>query len=148
MALELPSDFSEFLRLLSSRNARYLVVGGWAVAWHGYPRSTQDLDVWISVDDTNAEAVVDAIREFGFDTPNLSRDLFRTRDRIVRMGHPPIRTKVMTSISGLQFDDAWERRIEATFGDLQFPLINLDDLKSNKRAAARHKDLDDLEHLP
>jgi hypothetical protein len=79
MAIELPRDFSEFLRSLSSRGVRYLVVGRYAVAWHGYPRSTQDLDVWIGIDPANAVAIAEAIREFGFDTPNLSARLFLER---------------------------------------------------------------------
>ncbi len=148
MAIELPRDFSEFLRSLSARGVRYLVVGGYAVAWHGYPRSTQDLDVWIGIDAVNAVAVAEAIREFGFDTPNLSARLFLERGRVVRMGYPPVRIEVLTSVSGLEFDDAYGRRIEANFGGVTVPLINLDDLKTNKRAAARHKDMDDLEHLP
>jgi predicted nucleotidyltransferase len=148
MAIELPRDFSEFLKSLSSRGVRFLVVGGYAVAWHGYPRATQDLDVWIGIDPGNAAATVDAIREFGFDTPNLSEALFLERDKVVRMGFPPIRIEVLTSISGLEFEEAWTRRIQADFGSVTAPLINLEDLKTNKRAAARHKDLDDLEHLP
>ena len=148
MAIELPRDFSEFLRSLSSRGVRYLVVGGYAVAWHGYPRSTQDLDVWIGIDPGNAAATADAIREFGFDTPNLSEALFLERGRVVRMGYPPIRIEVLTSVSGLEFEDAWSRRIEADLGSATVPILNLEDLKTNKRAAGRHKDLDDLEHLP
>jgi predicted nucleotidyltransferase len=148
MAIELPPDFSEFLRSLTSRGVRYLVVGGYAVAWHGYPRSTQDLDVWIGIDPVNAAATAEAIREFGFDTPNLGAALFLERGRVVRMGYPPIRIEVLTSVSGIEFEDAWGRRIEAELGSVTVPLINLEDLKTNKRAAGRHKDLDDLEHLP
>ena len=148
MAIELASDFSEFLRLLSSRGVRYLVVGGYAVAWHGYPRSTHDLDVWVAIDPANGDAVVDAIREFGFDTPNLDARLFLEKGRIVRMGYPPIRIEVLTSVSGLDFDGAYDRRVEANVGGLNVPMLSLEDLKTNKRAAGRHKDLDDLEHLP
>jgi len=121
MAIELPSDFSEFLRLLTSKGVRYLLVGGYAVAWHGYPRSTQDLDIWIDVDGANAEAVVEAIREFGFDTPNLTRELFLEKGRIVRMGHPPIRIEVMTSVSGLDFADAYAGRVETVIGGRNVP---------------------------
>ena len=148
MAIKLPQDFSEFLKLLNSRGVRYLVIGGYAVAWHGYPRSTQDLDVWVGVDSENAAAVSDAIREFGFDSPNLTSELFEERGRIVRMGHPPMRIEVLTSVSGIEFEDAYRNRDEADLGGVTVPILSRADLKTNKRAAGRHKDLDDLEHLP
>ena len=136
------------LEMLSSRRVDYLVIGGYAVSWHGYPRATQDLDVWIAMEETNAAAVVEVIRQFGFDTPNLTERLFLERGRIVRMGNPPIRIEVLTTISGLEFQQAYERRVQADLGGVIVPMISLEDLKKNKRAAARHKDLDDLEHLP
>lgn len=148
MAIELPDDFSEFLRSLNSQGVRYLIVGGWAVAWHGYPRATQDLDIWIAIDAENATNTVAAIREFGFDTSNLAPELFLETSRIVRMGHPPMRIEVLTSVSGLEFDEAWAHRVKTRFGSVDVTLLDLSDLKTNKRAAGRFKDLDDLEHLP
>lgn len=148
MAIELPRDFSEFLRSLSTHSVRYLVVGGYAVAWYGYPRATQDLDIWIGIDAANAANVTAAIREFGFDAPNLNEALFLGPGKVVRMGFPPVRIEVLTSVSGLDFESAYSRRVEATIGGETVLLIELDDLKANKRAAGRHKDLDDLEHLP
>jgi len=148
MAIELPRDFSEFLRSLTSHGVRYLVVGGYAVAWYGYPRATQDLDIWIGVDAANAENVTAAIREFGFSAPNLDQSLFLGPNKVVRMGFPPVRIEVLTSVSGLEFEPAFARRVEAEFGGESVWLIELEDLKANKRAAGRHKDLDDLEHLP
>lgn len=148
MAIELARDFSEFLRSLTSHGVRYLVVGGYAVAWYGYPRATQDLDIWIGIDAANAESVTAAIRDFGFSAPNLAASLFLGPGKVVRMGFPPVRIEVLTSVSGLDFDSAFSRRVEADLGGQSVWLIDLEDLKANKRAAGRHKDLDDLEHLP
>lgn len=148
MDLELPNDFKEFLRLLRARGVEYLVVGGWAVIYHGYPRATDDLDVWIAVSPTNAERVVNVFREFGFDVPELSTNLFLKGDSIVRIGVEPVRIEVMTSISGVQFEECYRGRLETTLDEEPVSLINLDHLRRNKKASGRLKDLSDLENLP
>lgn len=146
--LPLPADFLGFSRSLAARGAEYLVVGGYAVGWHGYPRSTGDLDVWVSRRDPNPERVAAAIRDFGFDVPDLTADLFREPDRLVRMGNPPLRIEVMTSISGVDFEDCWRERDEAVVDGQTIPLISLRHLRLNKKASGRFKDLADLENLP
>ena len=146
--IELPPDFREFLKLLNVHNVEYLLVGGFAVGFHGYPRSTSDIDIWVGRSPENAVRVVAAIREFGFDTPNLSPDLFQQDRKIVRMGNPPIRIEVMNIIDGVTFDQCRENRIAADFDGIPVPVIGLSDLKANKKASARPKDLDDLDHLP
>ena len=148
MVIELPPDFKEFLRLLNCHNADYLVIGGFAVAFHGYPRSTSDIDIWVGCSPENATRVVSAIREFGFDTPNLTPELFQQQRMIVRMGHPPVRIEVMNSIDGVVFDQCRENLIETDFDGILVPVIGLSDLKINKKASGRPKDLDDLEQLP
>jgi len=148
MAIELPRDFSEFLRLLNDREVRYLVIGGYAVGYHGYPRATNDLDVWIAIAPDNAARVVGALEEFGFGSAELTTDLFLKEDSIIRMGLPPMRIEILTTISGVSFETCYRDRVEGVFGGTEVTLISLDDLKRNKRASGRYKDLDDLEHLP
>jgi len=148
MDVELPSDFREFLRLLADSEVEYLVIGGYAVGYHGYPRATQDLDVWIASHPENADRMVEVLRRFGFDVPELNRDLFLKEDTIVRMGLPPIRIEVATTLSGVEFARCFANRVEDDLDGVHVSIISLPDLKANKKAAGRHKDLDDLEHLP
>lgn len=148
MVIELPPDFREFLKLLNDHNVEYLLVGGFAVGFHGYPRATSDIDIWVGRSPENAKRVVAAIREFGFDTPNLTPELFLEERKIVRMGHPPVRIEVMNSIDGVVFDQCRENLIETDFDGISVPVISLPDLKVNKKASGRPKDMDDLEHLP
>lgn len=147
MAISLPSDFQEFLKLLNAQKIKYLVIGGYAVGYHGYPRATKDLDVFVALDPKNAKKLVAALQEFGFDTPDLSPDLF-LQDRIVRMGVPPLRIEVTTQISGVTFEECYKNRVVAVLDGVRVNLIGLAKLKKNKKASGRHKDLDDLEHLP
>lgn len=148
MDIELPPDFREFLRSLNVHRVKYLLIGGYAVGYHGYPRATQDLDVWVPPDLKNAERLVAALREFGFDMPELIPALFLEEQRIIRMGVPPLRVGIATGISGVQFEQCYRRRVTSVIDGIRVNLINLSDLKRNKRASGRHKDLDDLEHLP
>lgn len=147
--MQLPPDFKEFLRLLNENRVKYLLIGGYAVGYYGYPRATNDLDVWISLDSENAVKVVSALRQFGFQAPELTESLFLQENKIIRMGNAPMRIEVATSISGVTFDQCYSRRVTAVLGGgLDVPVISLQDLKANKRASGRHKDLDDLENLP
>lgn len=148
MAIELANDFKEFLKLLNIHDVKYLLIGGYAVSYHGYPRATNDLDVWVAVHPDNAERLVQAVQDFGFVTADLSTALFLQEDKIVRMGRPPIRIELLTSISGVEFADCFARRLLAEVDGVPVNLINLDDLKQNKRASGRYKDLNDLENLP
>ncbi|MFZ0132586.1 MAG: hypothetical protein WAK95_08575 [Desulfobacterales bacterium] len=144
----LPQDFKEFLRLLNSHGVEYLLIGGYAVAYHGYPRATADMDIWVAMEPENANKIVAALKEFGFDLPELSTDLFLIPEKIIRMGAPPIRIEIMTSISGVTFGDCYASRVADDLDGVSVSLISLEDLKGNKKASGRYKDLDDLEHLP
>lgn len=148
MVIELPPDFKEFLRLLNCHTVDYLVIGGFAVGFHGYPRATSDIDIWISKSPENVIRVVAAIREFGFDTPNLTPELFLQQRKIVRMGHPPVRIEVMNEIDGVTFEDCRSGRVLTEFDGISVHVIGLADLRRNKTASARPKDLDDLQQLP
>jgi predicted nucleotidyltransferase len=146
--INLPSDFKEFLKLLNARGVKYLLIGGYAVAYHGYPRATADMDLWIAIHPDNADNLVASLKEFGFNLPALSRDLFLREDQIIRRGVPPIRIEIATSISGVSFEECYGARITDVLDEVEVPIISLHHLKANKKAAGRHKDLDDLENLP
>ncbi|MDO8970637.1 MAG: hypothetical protein Q7U74_08115 [Saprospiraceae bacterium] len=145
--IRLPKDFKEFLQLLNDHHVEYLLVGGYAVGYHGYPRATADLDIWVAVTPRNARQLVEVFREFGFDVKGLKEDLFLQENKIIRIGEPPLRIEVMTSVSGVDFDACYQQRIVDTIDGIQVNFINLENLKTNKLAAGRHKDLNDLENL-
>lgn len=144
----LPIDFKEFLQLLNAHKVEYLLVGGYAVGYHGYPRATIDLDLWVARHSQNAKKLVLVLRNFGFDVEGLSEDLFLEENKIVRMGEPPIRIEIITSASGVNFKECYNNRVIDSFDDVPVNVISLKHLKLNKKAAGRHKDLDDLENLP
>jgi predicted nucleotidyltransferase len=146
--IRLPPDFKEFLRLLSSHRVEYLLIGGYAVGYHGYPRPTGDMDVWIAVSSRNAARVVAALVEFGFRAEDVPTALFAEAGKIVRMGLPPMRLEILTTISGVEFAACYARRVEVEVDGVAVNLICLDDLRTNKKASGRHKDLNDLEQLP
>jgi hypothetical protein len=148
MDITLPPDFKEFLRLLNTHAVEYLLIGGYAVGYHGYPRATNDMDIWIAIHPDNAERMVTVLRAFGFDTPDLSIDPFLQEHTMVRMGLPPMRIEVLTTISGVQFAACYAERVTAMIDGVDVNLISLPYLKANKQASGRYKGLDDLEHLP
>jgi predicted nucleotidyltransferase len=146
--INLPQDFKEFLQLLNDHEVKYLLVGGYAVGYHGFPRATVDMDIWVAINPKNAQKMVAVLEEFGFNFPELNVDLFLERDKIIRMGVPPMRLEILTSVSGVEFEICYQNRIIAELDGVQIDMIGLDDLKRNKLAAGRHKDLNDLENLP
>jgi len=148
MDMVLPPDFKEFLHLLKSKNIRYLLIGGYAVGYHGYPRATNDMDIWIAMDPKNAERIVLALKEFGFDTPQLSKKLFLKKNNIVRMGIAPMRIEILTTISGVNFEECFQQKVVDEIDGIEVYIIGLHQLKMNKQASGRHKDLDDCENLP
>lgn len=145
--IPLPPDFSDFLKLLNEHEVQYLLIGGYAVNFHGYVRATADMDVWINRSLSNAKKIVNTLRQFGFDVESLSPELFLNKDKVIRMGVPPIRIELLTSISGVVFNECYEDRIKKKWEGITVNIINLKHLKQNKRASGRMKDLTDLEHL-
>jgi len=123
-------------------------VGGYAVGYYGYPRATGDLDIWIALSETNAEKAVNTLRDFGMPEKEVTKDLFTVKNRIIRMGVPPVRIEVITTASGVDFDSCYRSREVVDIEGIPVNFIGLDDLKRNKRACGRHKDMEDLEHLP
>jgi predicted nucleotidyltransferase len=143
--IQLPPDFKEFLRLLNSHEVEYLLIGGYAVNYYGYARATAGMDFWIGIDASNAAKVASVLREFGFS--QAAADLFAEPGKVVRMGVPPMRIGVFTSVSGLEFPTAFRNRVIAEIDGVPVYLISLPDLKTNKKACGRYRDLADLEQL-
>jgi len=146
--IHLPNDFKEFLKLLNAHQVEYLLIGGYAVGYHGYPRATADMDIWIAINPVNSEKIVTVLKEFGFNVAGLSAELFLKEWQIIRLGLPPIRIEITTSISGVNFSECYQSKIEDELDGVKINLISLNYLKINKRASGRHQDLADLEKLP
>ncbi len=146
--IHLPPDFQDFLQLLHSHQVEYLLIGGYAVGYHGYPLATGDMDIWIAIDPENAEKVVAVLKEFGFDIPELSAEIFLTEKQVIRMGTPPLKIDISTTISGVSFAECYAERIVESFDGVQVNVIDLKHLKANKKASGRLKDLNDLQNLP
>ena len=147
VTIPIPNDFKEFLKLLNVHKVRYLLIGGYAVNFHGYVRATADMDIFVKPDKRNAEQLVTVLKEFGFDVEELNPGLFLNPDNVIRMGVPPLRIEMMSSISGVDFEECYETRIKNKWDGITVHLISLDKLKQNKQAAGRLKDRNDLEHL-
>mgnify|MGYP000036760550 CR=1 FL=1 len=143
---KLNPHFREFSKCLGAHDVRYLLIGGYAVGFHGWPRNTKDIDFWIAGDEENQARVIEAIREFAF--PDTQDDLLREESVIVRFGVPPHRIAIIRQISGVVFEQAWQNRAEWKGEDFQIPVIGLADLRRNKVASGRSQNLADLEHLP
>lgn len=142
-------DFRDLLRALLDAGARFLVVGAHAMAVHGVPRATGDLDVWIAVDPENADRVVQALARFGapLAAMGITRADFLREDQVVQMGLPPRRVDLLTSISGVAFPEAWEGRVTHEVAGMAVPFLGRTALVANKRASGRAKDRADLEAL-
>jgi len=140
-------DFTGFLQLLNDNQVRYLVTGGYAVAVHGYPRYTKDLDIWIDLSRDNAQKLIAALDEFGFASLNLAEQDFFEPGTVIQLGYPPNRIDLLTTITGVDFSNCFESRIVVRVGDVDVNFISLDNLRKNKRAVGRPQDLADLDNL-
>jgi hypothetical protein len=143
----LSPDFSDFIRSLDANGVRYLVVGGYAVAFHGHPRYTKDIDVWIDRTEENADRLMQALASFGFGAVGLRRDDFLVEDQVVQLGQPPQRIDLITTLPGVEFGDCYPRRVEVSIEDLNVCFIDIESLRIANRASGRHQDLADLENL-
>lgn len=145
--MELNKDFRELLELLNARGVEYLVVGGYALAFHGAPRFTGDLDVWVRPTCANAEKVLGVLEEFGFGGVDITVDDLTRADRVVQLGNPPLRVDFITSIDGVEWEDADQGKLLVKVGEETVPVIGKREFAKNKRACGRLKDLADLEAL-
>lgn len=146
-APQFAGDFREFLKSLVSADAEFMVIGGYAVAFHGFPRNTGDLDIWVRPTAENASRVESAASEFGIPVTEGGRRALRDANGMIRMGYPPLRIELLTGPSGVEWDACFGRVVRMAVGDLSVPVIALEDLLVNKLAAGRPRDLLDVQEL-
>ncbi len=143
----LNQDFKEFIKSLNEANVRYLIVGGYAVAFHGHPRYTKDLDVWIWLDKGNAKKLIIALDDFGFGSLGLKAEDFLNPDDVIQLGYPPNRIDILSDLKGINFEKCYTAKVEVLIDDVQVNFIDLENLRKNKKATGRTQDLADLEKL-
>ena len=143
----LNQDFKEFIESLNDNNVRYLIIGGYAVAFHGHPRYTKDLDVWIWISQENATNMVKALDQFGFASLGLKAEDFLEPDTVIQLGYPPNRIDILLGLKGMNFESSYSSRIEVEMDQLKLNFIDLANLKKSKKFAGRKQDLADLDNL-
>ncbi len=145
--MEAQQDFKELLELLNAHAVEYVLVGAHALAFHGAPRYTGDMDIYVRPTAQNAKRVMSALREFGFGSLGLSEKEFIMTDRVVQLGHPPVRIDLVTSISGVSWKEVSANMVDGDYGNVPVQYIGREEFVRNKRAIGRKKDLADLEAL-
>jgi hypothetical protein len=145
--MEVQQDFKDLLALFNKHEVDYIIVGAYALAFHGAPRYTGDLDVLVKPDPTNARSIVQALHEFGFGSVGLTEADFEQEGRVVQLGYPPVRVDIITSITGVSWEQARSGRVRGQFGVVPVHYIGREDLVANKKALGRKKDLADLEAI-
>ena len=143
---QLPEDFREFLSFLNEKQVEYLVVGGWALGVHGYVRATGDMDVWIGSNEENLDRLLSALLLFGVPS-EISKEFFREKGNVFRMGSTPMRIEIITDATGVEFSACYSKKLDIVLDELTIPFISYDDFVLNKRSTGRLKDLADLESL-
>jgi hypothetical protein len=145
--MDVQPDFKELLELFNARGVDYLIVGGYALAFHGAPRTTGDIDVLVGTAPDNAQRILEALGEFGFGSVGLNKKHFETPNQVVQLGVPPVRVDILTSLTGVSWEEAHENRVAGTYGDVPVFFLGREQFVSNKRATGRKRDLADLEAL-
>ncbi len=145
--MEVQKDFREFLELLNEHEVKFIIVGGYALAFHGAPRFTGDIDVFVKQDQENAKRILHALADFGFSSLDITIDDFQNQDNVIQLGLPPVRIDLITSISGVSWNEADASKEPGLFGDVSVSYIGKEQFIINKRASGRKKDLADLESL-
>jgi Nucleotidyl transferase of unknown function (DUF2204) len=145
--METQPDFRELLALFNAHHVEYLIVGGYALAFHGAPRFTGDLDIFVKPDTANAQRILTALAAFGFASVGLTSSDFERPNQVVQLGVPPVRIDLLTSITDVSWDEAWAGRTAGNYGDMPVDYIGREQFIANKRATGRTKDLADLEML-
>ena len=140
-------DFREFLQLLNEHKVKYLVVGGYAVAFHGHPRYTKDIDLWIDPEKENIERLLKALDDFGFSSLGLKLDDFQDPEQIIQLGYPPNRIDILTDLAGVRFSSCYDKKVMVELKGLTIDFIDLESLKKNKKATGRFQDLADIQNL-
>ncbi|HRZ80073.1 MAG TPA: nucleotidyltransferase [bacterium] len=145
--LEVKKDYKELLELLNGKKVEYLIVGAYALAFHGHPRFTGDIDIFVNSTDENARKIIEALNEFGFESLGLEPDDFQEPDNIIQLGFSPIRIDFLTSIDGVTWDEALNGAVTGTYGDIPVKYLGKNEFIKNKKASGRLKDLADIEEI-
>ena len=145
--MELYPDFKELLALFNARNVEYTITGGYALAFHGAPRYTGDLDIFVRPDPQNAQRVVEALSAFGFASLDIGVKDFASPEKVLQLGFPPVRVDIITSLTGVSWEEVYAGRIGGSYGDVPVHFIGRKEFIANKRATGRPQDLADLEAL-
>ena len=142
----LPRDFKEFIELLNKNNVRYIVIGGYAVVYHGYVRSTNDIDIWIDIREDNIKKLIKVLDEFGFSSLSIKEADFLP-NQIIQLGYPPNRIDLITTPAGIEFETCYESKEQVSIDDIAVNIIDLENLIKAKKASNRTRDLADIEEL-
>ena len=145
--MELDKDFKEFVELFIAHDVQFLIVGGYALAAHGLPRATGDLDAWVWANEDNAKRIIEALDEFGFGEVGVTISDFERADSVVQLGFPPYRIDILTSVDGVSFEAAWANRVVVDIDQMKVPFIGRADLIANMTAAGRPQDIADVQRL-
>ena len=140
-------DFIDFIDLLNLHKVDYMIVGAHALAYHGRPRHTGDLDIWIKPSNTNAAKMVSVLIDFGFGSLGLQEKDFLKENYVTQLGYPPLRIDILNSISGVEFNEAYLNKVETDIDDLKVNFINIKEFVKNKISTGRAKDIGDIESL-
>ena len=146
-SMDLPSDFKELLELFNAHKVEYLIVGGYALAFHGAPRYTGDIDLFVRPTGENAARILAALEAFGFGSIDLSREDFASPNKVVQLGVPPVRVDLITSVSGVTWEQADDGKVQGHYAGMKVFFIGREDFLANKRATGRAKDAADIEAL-
>ncbi len=145
--MEIQPDFRDLLELFNSHKVKYIIVGGYALAFHGAPRYTGDIDIFVASNAKNAERIFSALKDFGFGSVGLTPADFNKPGQIIQLGVPPVRIDIVTSITGVSWEEAESNQVKGNYGDIRVQYIGREQLIVNKKAVGRKKDLADLEAL-
>ena len=145
--MEIQPDFRDLLVLFNAHRVEYMIVGGYALAFHGAPRYTGDIDLLVKPNPENARRILAALDEFGFGTVGLTEGDFSSPDKVVQLGVPPVRIDIITSLTGISHEKAFSGRVDGKYGDVHVKYIGRAEFIANKRATGRKKDMADIEAL-
>ena len=145
--MEIQQDFRDLLALFNEHKVEYMIVGAYALAFHGAPRYTGDIDILVEPETSNAQRIMAALNKFGFGSVGLKAEDFDVPDKVIQLGVPPVRVDIVTSITGVSWEEAFAGRVEDKYGDIHVYYIGRKQFISNKRALGRKKDLADLEAI-
>jgi predicted nucleotidyltransferase len=145
--MRLEKDFKEFIESLNKNSVRYLIIGSFALSYYSEPRYTKDIDILVDSTVSNADRLMTAIREFGFSDIELGSRDFLEPDQVIQLGIAPLRIDLLTSLKGIPFADAWDRRTTGQYGDIPAFYISKQDLIDHKKLVGRKQDLADIEKL-